>query len=382
MRKITILALHLNYGGIEKMISTLANSLCLNYEVEIISVYKLNKKPVYKLNKNISVKYLLENHYPNREEFQVALKRFNLFKVLKEGFKATQTLYLRKSKTKAAIKESDADVIISSRDIFNKWVSTYGDSSKTLIGWEHNHHEGNDDYVKTIVDSAKNLNYLVLVSKELTEFYQEQLKKVKSSCEVIHIPNMIDDLPKKSSNQKNKKLIAVGRLAKEKGFNDLIDVFRIVNKQRPEWTLDIIGDGAQMNYLVNRVYYFKLQDKITFHGFQDKNYINKQYLSSSIYALTSYTESFGLVVLEAMSFGLPCVAFSSAKGVTELITNNVDGYLIENRNIKAMAKRIIKLIDDEDKRKQMGNKAKQKSLQYTPEIVKEKWIDLIEESNL
>ena len=95
MKKITILCLHLGYGGIEVAISNLANMLIDNYDIEIVSNYNIYGKPFYKLDDRIKIEYLY-NGGPNKKEFKSALKKLNIFKVIKEGFKSIKILYLKK----------------------------------------------------------------------------------------------------------------------------------------------------------------------------------------------------------------------------------------------------------------------------------------------
>ena len=94
--------------------------------------------------------------------------------------------------------------------------------------------------------------------------------------------------------------------------------------------------------------------------------------------MTSLTESFGIVLLEAMSHGIPCIAFSSAEGAREIITSGKNGYLIKNRNYSAMIQKIEDLMTKEDIRKEMGKEARESTLQYTKEVVQEDWYRLLE----
>ena len=94
--------------------------------------------------------------------------------------------------------------------------------------------------------------------------------------------------------------------------------------------------------------------------------------------MTSYTESFGIVLLEASSFGIPCIAFDSAKGATEIIDNNWDGYLIKNRDKKLMAKKICELISSINRRLVMGSNAYKKASDYSMDKIKKEWIKIIE----
>ena len=377
MKKVSILALHLGYGGIEKCITNLANLISDNYEVEIISTYKLADEPVYSLNKNIKVTYLIDKYKPNREEWKQSIKKLKPITFIKETYKALLVLFLRRRKTIQAIKKCDSDIIISTRVLFNNWLGEYSNNKTYKIGWEHNHHHQDVNYIKKVVNSTRKLDKLVLVSDSLRSFYKKELKEKNYKCKCVYIPNMLDSVPDKVSKLDKKNLISVGRLSREKGFTDLIEVFKLIHEERPDWHLDIVGDGSEKNKIVDMIYLNKLTDYVTMHGYLKKDKIDKLLDNSAIYLMTSYTESFGIVLIEAMSHGVPCVAFSSAEGANDLITNDKNGYLIDNRDHKEMAKQVIKLIDDINLRKELGKEGRVTSLNYTSEKVKDSWDRLL-----
>ena len=370
MKKVTILALHLGYGGIERAITDLANSLVENYSVEIVSTYKVYDKPVNRLDRRIKVKYLTELK-PNKKEFKSALKKFRLVSAFKEGIKSVKILKLKKELMIEFIKQCDSDVIISTRDIHNEWLGEYAREGVLKIGWEHNHHHGNEKYAKKIIESCKNLDYFVLVSKDLASYYKE---RVNPKC--VYIPNLVSKADF-TSDLKSPNLVSVGRLSKEKGFVDLIDVFALVHMMYPEWKLNLIGDGEEKDKIISKIHKYGLEDSVIMHGFLDKDKVGKILSESSIYLMTSFTESFGIVLLEAFSYGVPCVAFDSAEGANEIISNNWDGYLIKDRDIDEMAKRVCHLIGNYSRRFIMGQNAIKKANKYSLEEVREKWIKII-----
>ena len=98
---------------------------------------------------------------------------------------------------------------------------------------------------------------------------------------------------------------------------------------------------------------------------------------SSIYLMTSHTESFGIVLIEAMSHGLPCIAFSSAEGAREIIKSGKNGYLIKNRSYKAFIKKVEDLMKDRDTRVSIGKESRNSIKKYTKDVVKEEWLDLL-----
>lgn len=371
MKKISILVLHLGYGGIERAITTLANMLCNDFKVEIISIYKLYNKPAFELDKKVEVKYLLKSG-PNRSELKNAIKKKNIFKIMKEGFKSIKILSDKRLKMIKAIKECDADIIISSRLYISNLLVKYGKKGVITIAQEHRHHNNDKKYINGVVKMSKKIDYLMPVSQELTDYLK---KFVGDKC--IYIPHCLEDIPDTNSSLTEKRIISIGRLAPEKGFLDLIDVFKIVNKKYPDWKLDIIGDGDQKQYLINKIKDLNLEENVTLHGYCDKEYINNMLAISSIYTMTSLHESFGLVLLEAGSLGLPVVVFDSARGALEIIKDGYNGFIIENRNKDDMANKIIELINDKDLRIKMGKNAKKNVLNYSFDIVKEKWLELL-----
>lgn len=381
MKKISILALHLGYGGIEKCITSLANILCNDYEVEIAVSYKLYEKSAFDLNDKVKVIYLNDDSIiPNREKLKNAFRSINPISMCKEIFFALKVLYYRRKSMIDYLKTCHSDVIISTRDIFNEWTSAYARDDILKIGWEHNHFHDNYKYANRIVNSSRNLDYLVLVSSELQKFYSE--KMLNSKCLCIYIPNCIDSIPPKVSSLSEKRLISVGRLSSEKGYIDLLKTFNLINGVYSDWHLDIIGDGNERRKMEEFISSHNLEKSVTLHGFQNKEYIDKMLHSSSIYLMTSHTESFGIVLIEAMSHGVPCIAMDSAEGAREIIKSGYNGYLIRNRNNDAMAKKIEDLIENKKERIKLGKNARESVTKYTSDVVKNEWLTLIEESGV
>lgn len=112
-------------------------------------------------------------------------------------------------------------------------------------------------------------------------------------------------------------------------------------------------------------------DTVNFHK-PVKN-IEDKYEQASIYAMSSRFEGFGMVLIEAMSYGLPCVSFDCPYGPSDIITDYKDGILIENGNIQSFADAIIKLIENQSLRQDMGENAQVKAQNYVPEKIMQKW---------
>ena len=378
-KKIAILSLHLGYGGVEKAITSLANSLAKldKYEIEVVSIYRLYDKPVFDINEAVKVKYLLpSNLSPNRKEWEEALHNLQLIKFGKESLKSLKILYKRKKEMADYIKNTNADVIISTRIFLNELLSEYGRDETLKIAWEHNHYHNNMKYATDVIRSVKNLDYFVLVSKDLRKFYKKKL--VNSKCRTVYIPNALENIPKTKSPLTGEHLISVGRLSPEKGYLDLLKIYLDLKKKKCRWHLDIVGDGTEKRKLEKFINDNNLEEDVTLHGFKNSKEIEKLMHKASIYVMTSYTESFGIVLLEAMSNGLPCIAFDSAEGAREVITSGRDGYLIKHRNFKAMEKKILDLIKDVNIRKELGKNGRRKVKGYLSDNICASWEKIIE----
>ena len=369
-KKITIFALHLGFGGVEKYLSSLCKMLEGNYDIEIISTYKVLDKPAFPFSEKVKITYLIDDK-PNKEEFKQAIKNKNIINIFKEGFKSAKILCLKRSRNIKAIRNTYSDYIITTRTFHSRLVGYYAYNNIIKIATEHNFHNNDKKYITKVIDSIRDFDYFVVVSDNLRKFYENKIGKTK--C--IYIPNVIDSLPHKRSKLTNKNIITIGRLSPEKGQKDLIDVFKIVNKELPKTKLFMVGDGPLKKELENYTKELKLTNKIIFTGFLGDKGKEKYILDSSIFILPSYTESFGLVLIEAMSYGLPCIAFDTSDGAKELLKNNV-GILVKDRNKEKMAEEIIKELKNKNgsEHSEKGYKYCQK---YLLDNVKKEWINIL-----
>lgn len=370
MKKITFLMLHLNYGGIEKQVTTLANELAKKYDVEIISLYDLlNGKSFYNLDEKVNVKYIFDCG-PNKKEIKQALKRFKVITLFKEVVKSVKMLYTKYFGLKKIIDKIDTDVLISSRIEFSKQISR---SDIITIAQEHSYIDTNK-YIRKVRKSFNNINYLIVMTNKAKEKYNEWLEDIKNKPQVVVIPNMVkENTSKEVSNLQNSQIISVGRLEQVKDFYTLILCFSILSKKYSNLTLKIIGEGSQKDFLKELIQRCGLETKVTLTGKLSEDEINKELLNSDVFVLTSKSESFSLVLCEAMNYGLPCVAFDVDVGPREIIKDNVTGFLVPDRKIDIMTEKISFLLDNASLRKKMGMKSNEFVKKYYPDNVINEW---------
>ncbi len=375
MKKITFLMLHLNYGGIEKQVTTLANELSKEYEVEIISLYDiLSGESFYQLDDKVKVKYIF-NFGPNKDKIKDALKKFKLITLIKQLCKALKILYTKYFGLGKIIKNLNTDILISSRIEFSKQIKR---NDIITISQEHSFID-NEKYIKKVRKSFKHIKYLIVMTKGAKEKYDEWLKNEKIKPEVIVIPNIIkENKSGKISNLNNRQIISVGRLEDVKDFYTLILVFSVIVKKYPNYILKIIGEGSMREKLEEQIKKCNLQKKVILTGRRTENEINNELIKSDVFVLTSKSESFSLVLCEAMNFGVPCIAFDVDVGPREIIQDGKNGFLIENRNVDLMIERLDELLYNISLRRFLGSNSYNVAKNYYSENIINKWKNIFE----
>lgn len=171
-----------------------------------------------------------------------------------------------------------------------------------------------------------------------------------------------------------KRAIAVGRLSRQKGFDMLVEAWALIEKEVPDWKLDIYGQGPLQKELQGQIDGLGLRN-IELKGFSDD--IHKEYMESSLFFLSSRYEGFVLVLMEAMATGLPAVSFRCKEGPEETIDNGINGYLVEEGNVQQFADCAIKLMKNETLLKQFASKTKKDLDRFNTAAIINQWVELL-----
>lgn len=188
------------------------------------------------------------------------------------------------------------------------------------------------------------------------------------------IPNPLPFYPDESAKLLNRKVIAVGKQSYQKGYDRLLKCWKRVHNSHPDWILEIYGklDASQKLDALAR----SLRIESTVRFYEPQYAIEAHYLDSSVYVMSSRFEGFGMVLIEAMACGLPCVSFDCPHGPSDIINDNRDGFLVNNGDTDALADKLNQLIEDRDLRVLMGKNAKENAKRFLPDSIMKQWDEL------
>lgn len=225
-------------------------------------------------------------------------------------------------------------------------------------------------WMKNLIGHLKQLDKMVVLTESAKSDWPEL-------SNVVLIPDPLPFSIKQVSSLPAKRIISIGRYAYEKGNDLLLRAWAIVQNSCDDWILDVYGMGEREPY---RQLMSELGiDESRCHLYGSLADVKEQYLSSSVFTLPSRFEGFGLVIIEAMSCGLPVVSFNCENGPRNIITDGQDGFLVTPFDVEEYADKLLRLIHDEDCRQQMGINAYQASRRYAIENIAAQWKDLFDE---
>lgn len=351
-----------NAGGSERVAVNMANELANFYQVSLISMQMKGNKLHFDVDSRVHVAALCQGSHrlgalylfmtakvpkqirrtkfsaiiclgPETILFPLFLKKENRGKVIFSEQSLMANAFLNTWKVaflrKCAVRCSDAVTVLSVDDgnAYKKKYSKYADKITILYNW---------------IDDKINLEFAPVYNKQ------------------------------------SKAIVSVGRISPVKNYEDLITAAKIIFKEKSDWHWDIYGsEEAKYGALIRRkINENGLNDYITLKG--HKKEIYDLYGAYSFLVHTARTEGFGLVLIEAQARGLPVIAYRGAGGVKEIVLNEVNGYLVKDGDSKAMAEKILKLINSSELRETFSQHAKDGLEKFDKQRIVKRWIELIE----
>jgi glycosyltransferase involved in cell wall biosynthesis len=357
------------WGGIERVLSDKMNYLVqeYGYEIYVVTADQGNHPIPFPLDKRIHVKDM--NIRFHQQYKYHGIKRFFKYRELERLYKKRLTNY---------ITEIRPDVISCIRD---GYASAVLDIKGTIPVIFESHAMYRDVEFENATLIHRFITYLkrrkfrkldMLVA--LTQGDADEWKRV---CRhVCVIPNVVHlNESGKFSLCKSKNVVLAGRFDLQKDQGSMLNIWSIVQQRHPDWVLNMYGNGELKVLCEQDV----IRRKLNVHIHSAVPDIFEKYLEASMLVMSSLYEPFGLVLAEAMSCGLPVVAFDCPYGPADIINNGIDGFLVEDRNVDAFAERVCQLIENEQLRVKMGKAAVLSAQRYKTEIIMPRWKQLFEQ---
>ena len=373
MKRVAIISENFDMGGMQRVAGVIGKSIS-NYE-DVYYYSMFSKANFYNIDKNFfvgdvtvtqKIKFLRFWRYRKRIDIMIN----GQYSVAKYYSKDIQLLI-------DWVKSKKIDTVILCGPFLIAMIPYFKEKIDIkIIGWIHNNY---DIYLNEYTRPFNN-DYLEGLNRAdalvcLTEYDRKKFLKHNANCKLIYNPVTISN--NKVSTLTEKNISFTGRVDyKHKGIDFLLLIAALLPK---DWTITIAGGGEkkQVKKLKADINKMHLQNRVIFLGPKGIEDLKKHYLNSSIYLMTSRWEGMPLVLAEAMSFGLPIIAFSES-GSNEVLKNGDYGILVDNGNINILEKELRRLIKDIELRKEYQEKSIERVKKFDILKISEKWLKLID----
>lgn len=378
MRIVYVTETMVSSGGTEKMLSEKASYLVdvFGYDVTIISCTQIagqaNTFPLSQNVKqiNLAIPYYRQYHYGYPKRLLVKWETNQALKKL-----LTKTIHQIDPDIVIGVARFAADIVTTIKCRAKKIIECHEARPFIMADMEGNRALVSRLYTNLIMKKR----YFRMIERHadvvvtLTEGDSHLWKKARH-LEVI--PNFSTMAVSRMADYKNKRVIAVGRLSAEKGYDRLLKIWKRVSPQHQDWSLEFFGDGKLHHMLTNMIHDLQLLN-VTINP--PTPHISEEYSKSAICVMTSHFEGFPLVLLEAIRHGLPCIAFDCPFGPASIIKDGICGYLIEDNDIEQYAQKLSLLMDQEDIWKSLSKEAIKRGEDFSVETVMNRWRQLFED---
>lgn len=362
MKKILIYINSMNpAGGIERVVSNLSNEWVKQFNIFI--VVKDNPSSFYRLDSRTS---LITIDCPLKLNMKNRFSRiFSLFSnIIRVHFKLRKT-----------IAKINPNIIYTTNPVNSLEVCLLGKKkSKKLIISEHGSKFGYNNiynYIKKLVYPRA---FKISVPTSLdTRLYLEE------GYPAVFIPHISTFSRQEKNFVCEKVILNIGRLTQDKRQIDLLRIWNEIVKEKADqgWRLKIVGRGEEKENLTNYIDANNLNNSVEI--LEPIKDVDQFFKMASIFAFTSQFEGFGMVLLEAMSFGVPCISFDCPSGPRDIIDDGVNGFLIEDRNHKSYKKMLVELMSNNELRENFSNQSFIKASNWENQRILNQWYELFDE---
>ncbi|WP_084773389.1 glycosyltransferase family 4 protein [Nonomuraea candida] len=373
--KVRILLLHAyGMGGTIRTVFNLASYLAEKHDVEIVSILKEAEEPFFPIDPRVKFRFLDDRLDPGSDPVRAMLSKMPSKLIPKEENAYHRFNLWTDLRLARYIRSLDTGVLMATRPGLNLAMAQLALPGVITIGQEHVALATQPEPVQELIKwRYRRLDALVTLTKADLRDYRETLPK--KPRRLARIPNAVPPMTGGVSKLDAKVAVAVGRMTRIKGFHRLITAWETVAAAHPDWKLRIYGAGPQHDNLAKQIVEAGLEGKVELPG--PTTDVGAELEKASIYVLSSRHEGFPMTILEAMAKGLAIVSFNSPHGPKEMITNEVDGLLVKPRTNDNLAASIIRVIEDEQLRRDLAAGAVETARNYDVDVIGQKWDELL-----
>lgn len=372
-------------GGIPRAVFAVANELAeRGYDVEVVSLYRTHREPSMQVSPKVRVSYLEAFFNPEdpRKPFPRARADSGRNPVARlldarptalaqdplNAFSRHTDLLLRRK-----MASLPPGIVVTTRPELAAAAVRYTHPDMIIVNQEHLTFQARAKGLRDALAGTKDRLDALLT---LTDADLEAWKGVigPTSMQFGVIPNASPFEVGEPAPLSNRIVIAAGRLTGQKAFDRLIEAFTPIARAHPDWELHIYGQGPHNKRLREQIDALDVAGQLKLMGFTTE--YEHRLAEASIYAMSSRFEGLPMVLLEAMSKGVPPVSFDCPEGPRQLITDGVNGLLIENGSIPALTAGLRKLVEDEELRRRLGAGAFESARAYQVDHVTDQWEQL------
>jgi glycosyltransferase involved in cell wall biosynthesis len=378
--RIYFLIMHVyGMGGTIRTVLNLAGYLARDHDVEVISMVRTRREPFFPFPPGVTVTTLDDRTAP------VSFARRPLVRLLQTVpsvlVHPEDNCYKRSSLwidllLARKLRSLQNGVLITTRPALNLIAADFAPPRVTTVGQEHFHFGAyRPRLAAEMARKYRKLDALAVLIEDDLRDYGKILSR--GNVRIVHLPNSLPELAGEPSPLTGTIVVAAGRLTPQKGFDRLIPAFARVVERHPDWRLRIYGSGPKLKSLRKLIFDHELYNNVAFMGKTPD--IGREFAKASIFALSSRVEGLPMVLLEAMSKRLPVISFDCPTGPRQVVTHGRDGVLVPNGDVDAFAAALLELIEDDEKRRRMGDAALETARRYDVDVIGQRWADLLHE---
>jgi glycosyltransferase involved in cell wall biosynthesis len=362
-------------GGVARSVLTLANQLVERHDVEVITLYRRREEPRFPLDPRVRLTVLRDARTHEGllwSRLHQRPTRLRPVPAETEMSRLTDILLKRK------LSRLRPGLLVSTRPSLHLAALRFAPDHVQVIGQDHTPacvRFANPRQVDVLEHTVPALDALTVLTEVDAEQYRRRFPG--SAERVLRVPNMLSwpvaDAP---APLEPKVVVAAGRLVKEKGFRRLLRAFAPLAERHPGWTLRIFGEGEERRGLEALVEQLRLQDRVELPGHTSD--LRSALREASVFALSSHHEAFGMSLVEAMSLGVPPVAFACPEGPAEIIDHDRNGLLVDEGDVAGFSLALERLVEDLPLRRRLGLQSWRDARAYDPDRVTGQWEELFE----